>query len=332
MRHESVVLSVSWIPSEAISGMPRLPFELRITHYDDPPPDTMTDFGELLAADRLRFVNELRAWVHLEDGEIRDAGYSGGGHLNVSTVHLGRMGVSFAAARFPDLQQPPRFDGDRVTFVQTAGGRTALPAPRHVRGRPHVQLSAPTVWTTLSLTIGADGSSEGRLVGASAFPRHWVYDESLALTAKAGVMDFDRWYHESFGQGTPWGDTELPARTVDVETALERTVSGQIMRKGRSTTRRLVPAGETLVRQGDTGDDLFLVLDGVLAVEVDGERVAEVGPGAILGERAMLETGRRTATLVAVTPCRLAVARLQDLDRGMLEGISVGHRREGTSV
>ncbi|HEX5510785.1 MAG TPA: cyclic nucleotide-binding domain-containing protein [Actinomycetales bacterium] len=332
MRHESIVLSASWIPSEAISGMPRLPFDLRITHYDDPPPETMTDFRQLLASDRLRFVNELRAWVEVEDGEVRDAGYSGGGHLNVSTVHLGPMGIAFAAARFPDIQRPPRIDGNRVTFVQTAGGRTALPAPRHVRGKPHVQVSAPTVWTTLALTIDSDGRSEGRLVGASAFPRHWVYDESLSLTTKAGVMDFEQWYHESFGPRTPWGDTDLPARAVDAETALERTVSGQIMRKGRSTFRRAVAEGETVVRQGESGDELFLVLDGVLAVEVDGERVAEVGPGAILGERAMLESGRRTATLKAVTPCRLAVARLEDLDRTALEEISAGHRREDTTV
>ena len=47
------------------------------------------------------------------------------------------------------------------------------------------------------------------------------------------------------------------------------------------------------------------LLDGVLQVEVDGETVAEVGPGAILGERAAVEGGSRTATLRAVTPCRV---------------------------
>ena len=43
MRLESSVLSVSWIPSQAISGLPRLPFDLGITHYDDPPPDEVID-------------------------------------------------------------------------------------------------------------------------------------------------------------------------------------------------------------------------------------------------------------------------------------------------
>ena len=51
---------------------------------------------------------------------------------------------------------------------------------------------------------------------------------------------------------------------------------------------------------------MFLLLDGVLRVEEDGERLAEYGPGALLGERAHLEGGARTSTLVAVTPCRVA--------------------------
>ncbi len=60
------------------------------------------------------------------------------------------------------------------------------------------------------------------------------------------------------------------------------------------------------MRQGDSGATLFVPLDGILRVEVDGVRVAELGPGAVLGERAVIEGGRRTATLVAVTACRLA--------------------------
>ena len=55
---------------------------------------------------------------------------------------------------------------------------------------------------------------------------------------------------------------------------------------------------------GDPGDELFLLFGGDLAVEQDGRQVAEVGPGAVLGEMALLEGGRRTATLRAVTRCQ----------------------------
>ena len=38
MRIEKSVTSITWIPSEAISGMPKVPFEMGVAHYDEPPP------------------------------------------------------------------------------------------------------------------------------------------------------------------------------------------------------------------------------------------------------------------------------------------------------
>ncbi len=73
---------------------------------------------------------------------------------------------------------------------------------------------------------------------------------------------------------------------------------------------------------------LFLLLDGVLVVEADGEKIAEVGPGAVLGERALLEGGTCTATLRAVTPCKVAAAPADGIDRSKLHELADGHRRE----
>ena len=61
---------------------------------------------------------------------------------------------------------------------------------------------------------------------------------------------------------------------------------------------------------------------------IDGEPIAEVGPGAILGERAVLEGGIRTATLEAKTACRIAVARPDQVDRAALLALAEKHRRE----
>jgi len=74
---------------------------------------------------------------------------------------------------------------------------------------------------------------------------------------------------------------------------------------------------------------MYLLLDGVLSVEVDGAAVAQVGPGAVLGERALLEGGRRTATLRALTPCKVAAASGADLSPEALSELAAGHRREG---
>src|ERR1700730_10540031 len=74
MRIESSVTSVSWIPSEAITGMTKMPFEMGMAHYDQAPPDVIEDLEALRVADRFRFANELRAWIDVEDGKIVDHG------------------------------------------------------------------------------------------------------------------------------------------------------------------------------------------------------------------------------------------------------------------
>jgi len=330
MRHEASVLSVSWIPSEAVTGMTKLPFEVGMTHYDDPPPERISGPEELAAlrsAARFRFANDLRAWVEVEGGAIVDHGQEGGGHLGITRVSLGRT-MGFQAVAFPDLRPEPEVAPDRVSFVQTVGGRPPIPAPRRVAHKPFVQLRGPTVWTTLSLTIHADGAVEHDMTGASAFPRHWIYDASGNLSHKSGLMDFADWYHHAFGTHSPWGDEDSPAVVSAVETALERELSASLMRGGARPNVQKVRRGATLVKQGEWGAELFLLLDGVLSVEVDGEPVAEVGPGAMLGERAGLEGGQRTATLRAVTPCRVAVAIGDAIDPAALAELSEGHRRE----
>jgi Cyclic nucleotide-binding domain len=327
MRHQSSITSLSWIPSEAVEGSQRLAFDAGMAHYDEPPPDVITDLEALRAADRFRFANALRAWVQVDDsGRISDFGSDGGGLMGSTTVKLGPVARTFEAVGLPDIvQKPVRGDG-WVRFAQTAGGRTGVPAPRRVRRRPFVQWQAPLVWTTLSLTIHADGSAEGSLTGASRFPRHWVYADGGRLSHKSGLADFKDWYRKSFGRHTPWGDTDSAALVTAVETALERSLSAQVMQGAKPTIRR-VKAGATLVRQGETGSEVFLLLDGVLRVEENGTRLAEYGPGAMLGERAHLEGGERTSTLVAVTPCRVASVEASELDRGALQELSKGHRR-----
>jgi hypothetical protein len=214
--------------------------------------------------------------------------------------------------------------------VQTAGGRAGIPGPRRVRRKPFFQIAAPTVWSTLALTIHADGSSEFEVVGASPFPRHWIYDRDGQLAAKSGMTDFSEWYGKAFGKHTPWGDEESPALITVAETALERQLSATIMQAGKKPKIRKLGKGKILVEQGSQGDCLYLLLDGVLSVTVNGEKVAELGPGALIGEHAILGDGTRTATLQAVTPVRVAVAGADQVEREALAELAGGHRREET--
>ena len=171
-------------------------------------------------------------------------------------------------------------------------------------------------------------ATEHALTGASRFPRHWVYDADNRLSHKSGLTDFKDWYRKSFGRHSPWGDEDSEALVSAVETALETSLSAQLMQGGGKRRIERFPAGTVLIKEGEPGTEVLLILDGVVRVERDGERLAEYGPGALLGERAHLEGGIRTSSNVAVTPCRVAMVEADLIDRSHLEELSVGHRRE----
>ena len=329
MRIEKSVTSVTWIPSEAISGMPKLPFEIGVARYDEPPPDKLEDLEALREADAFREANELRAWVRFDDGEPVDYGYSGGGHSGVIRIKLGRRELAFPAVQYPIIQAEPEVGEGWVKFTQSAGGQIGLPAPKRVSGKPFFRVMSASAWTTLSLTLKVDGTSEHALEGASPFPRHWLYDDSGKLVGKSGTIDFEEWYRTSDGKSTPWGEEGSPALTTAVESELERELSASIMRAGRSLERRNLEQGEALVREGEEGRELFLLLDGVVDIEANGDIVAEIGPGALLGERALLEGGKRTATVWASTPIRVVVVPRDAIDESALPGLAALHRREG---
>lgn len=330
MRITSSVTSLSWIPSEAVGGLNKAIFGTGFTHYDDPPPDELGDLDEMRAADRFRFANDLIGWIEVDDGKVVDAGYDGGCMMGATTLAVGPRHATFAAAAFDDIQSPPEIGSTSVRFVQTVGGHTAVPAPRRVNKPPFLKFEAPTVWTTLALTIHLDGSSDFELIGASAFPRHWVYDAAGHLAAKAGLADFKEWWRHSFGKHTPWGDNDAPAIVTAVESALERDLATNIMRGGEKPEIRKLRADALLTEQGDEGDEIYVLLNGVVGIEVDGVSIAELGPGAILGERAALEHGVRTSTVRAITKVTVATVRADQVDREVLQRLSIGHRREGT--
>lgn len=332
MRVESRATSLSWIPSEAVTGLMRTTFSAGLSHYDSPPAGTLGDLAGLRDTDAFRFVNRLEAWAEFDGDRVVDVGQAGGVIMGSTTVRIGPLGATFAAVAMPDLRKQPEIGEGRVTFSQTCGGRTAFPLPRGSSKPPFIRLQAPIVWTTLSVTLFADGRSEVALTGASPFPRHWVYGADDELALKAGVADWSSWLGQPSWQATPWGDQDSAVVVTAAETALERELSTLFMHGEAKPAIRTLRVGEVLAAEGDPGESLYLLLDGVLSVAVNGEMLGEVGPGAVLGERAVLESGRRTSTLTATTPVRVAEAKAGIIDMDALARLAEGHRRENLSA
>lgn len=327
MRYESSVTAISWIPSDAVKGFFGVPFEMGLTHYDQPLPDQLDDLDEWHRKDLFRECNQLKGWIDVEDGQIVAHGQQGGGRIGVTRMKVGPTTLTVKAKGLADIRPDAEVTDDYVRFFQTCGGRTGVPAPRRVSHRPFLQIDSAVAWTTLSLTIHRDGSSEYELIGASAFPRHWVYDATGALVMQTGLTDFTSWINDAFGERTPWGAYDAPTAVSEVESSLERELASMVVRHAKPVSRELA-AGSTLMEQGAPGDEMYLLLDGIFSVEVDGKQVAQVGPGAVVGERALIEQGARTATVRALTACRVAVLPRRYADDGELAEISRGHRRE----
>ena len=66
-----------------------------------------------------------------------------------------------------------------------------------------------------------------------------------------------------------------------------------------------VPAGQAVVRAGESGFDFYVILTGDAAVVNGDETIAELGPGDIFGEMALIDRGKRTADVVARSPLAL---------------------------
>jgi CRP-like cAMP-binding protein len=73
-----------------------------------------------------------------------------------------------------------------------------------------------------------------------------------------------------------------------------------------------VPAGTALARQGQPGNEFYLIVDGSARVEVSPRKRSRLAPGAYFGEMSLLDGGERSATVVAETAMRLLVIKRRD--------------------
>ncbi len=88
---------------------------------------------------------------------------------------------------------------------------------------------------------------------------------------------------------------------------------------GPRLRERRVEAGTEIIRQGDQGTEFVVITAGRLEIRIDGRPVNALGPGAFLGELALLFGAPRNASAVALEPTSLLAMDKADFDALLAE-------------
>jgi CRP-like cAMP-binding protein len=87
---------------------------------------------------------------------------------------------------------------------------------------------------------------------------------------------------------------------------------GELVALAKLTEDLEVEEGKVLAREGEIGQEFFVIVDGEVSVSRDGREVRTLGPGDFFGEIALIwDSPRRTATVTATTPLRFFVLTRQ---------------------
>jgi CRP-like cAMP-binding protein len=94
----------------------------------------------------------------------------------------------------------------------------------------------------------------------------------------------------------------------------------ELQRIAKASDQSELEAGRVLTRQGETGREAFVIVEGEAKVERNGKKIATLGPGSCIGELSLLDKGPRTATVTALTPLTVLVLGPREFS-GVLEEV-----------
>ncbi|WP_353952042.1 MFS transporter [Knoellia sp. S7-12] len=129
----------------------------------------------------------------------------------------------------------------------------------------------------------------------------------LAGAASSPADVDDVWVETSDGEGS----APVPVTQESLFSQLPADTQARIESSARPST---VPAGSWIVREGEVAQTLFVLTSGRAEVLVGDVSVRELGPGAVIGELALLTNGRRSASVRARRDCQVL-----EVDRDLLD-------------
>ena len=200
---------------------------------------------------------------------------------------------------FAPLRQEVNSTGGWVPrmHLQLSPDNRSVRAPSSVQVPMGVRLRFPTDPASFRATLGTPGAFRVR---SAASTRSELHGESEVPGRQKG-------------RGSMVRDEYL--RHLASVPLFSNCTKGQLQEIGKVADEIVLPAGKVLARQGEVGVDLLILLDGSASVTRDGQRVATVTSGDVVGELAVISGRPRNATVVAETELSVLVLTRRGLDQ-----------------
>jgi MFS superfamily sulfate permease-like transporter len=211
------------------------------------------------------------------------------------------------AERWADTADHIVLDLRRVTAIDATGALGLEQLAKRLRGRKvRLALAGVTPEGRHGLALVAYGAF------ADPAARHWFADADQALEwAERGIL----------GSGDTFSPPEIPLERLAFAAGLD---GGELEALRGALRRKELDPGETLFREGEPGDHLYLLARGAVSITVGGadrtNRLVTFAPGSIFGEAAMLDGGARSATATVAED-----AVVYSLSRSGLERLAASH-------
>jgi len=175
---------------------------------------------------------------------------------------------------------------------------------------------------------------KGEIFGEMAPISHLPRSATAVATARCSVISLDQKQFQSAVEKSP----EFTLMLMNIlisrlrETITSLTSGGRLSDKDRWNRasvfdRKLVadlereledkpaaahPAKKVIMKEGDNGIFMYLVVEGVVAVSIDGKVLEKIGPGGVFGEMALVRRAPRAATATTETDCTLLAINRAD--------------------
>ena len=244
-----------------------------------------------------------------------------------STLYKPEVALAF----FKSAGKPESFAQGKSIFVEDERSGGMLPGGT----RMYLLLEGEVVLSVRKKVIGAVGKGEifGEMASISQLPRTAT---ATARTACSVISLDEKQFSAAIGKAPEFALMLMNIIISRLRETIVRLASGGALsekdRWNKATVfdRKLLeelereledkpaahhPMNKVIMREGEKGIFMYVVLEGMVAVTIDGKVVEKVGPGGVFGEMALVDQSPRAASATAETDCSLlAINRVDFLN------------------